>query len=64
MVNVTKKHNPRKRSRRISEPEHLILPHYTTDPPNPQDGEVWFDLTNDKIRYRKEGTTLQTAALT
>jgi len=56
MANVTKHTDTKERSGKF-EPAHLIIPRYATAPPDPQDGEIWYDVTNDKLKIYKEGTT-------
>lgn len=33
-------------------------PKYTTDPASPNEGDVWYNMTTEKLRLRRSGSTV------
>ena len=40
------------------ETDVVILPRYKHDPENPKDGQIWFDLSSNKLKVRRQHRTL------
>ena len=42
--------------RGITGSAHLIIPRYAVAPPKMENGEIWYDTTNNQLKINLEGT--------
>lgn len=56
IANTTKHQDTKSKPGGIFEPAHLIIPRYATAPANKKDGEMWYDVSNNKLKVNIEGS--------